>query len=328
MGTFQLSFARPLDLRLFSDRVALASLFVFGAVGFWWGGLAEAVESGLAAYLSWALSREIDPDYPSSANLAALAGGAIALWLDTHAGVLFVMLLAIRVMVGSSGLSAARWEAGLMGLGAIVFSGTQTGWWAGMVMAAALFLDTRTSPAASPSHRWISGGAAFGASAFYLFLGDAGVWWWAHLAGVAAASLILVYGRIDPRRSLIIALPMAGFPTVAALLGKLAGGGLEDGPLGIYVLLGAGLLFSLALGAFRAEVASPTDRGGHKISAERVEMARILLAAFLLVSWASASTASVTGAAEPAAPLLAVVILVAFREMWRRAGWKIPGRPS
>ena len=118
-------------------------------------------------------------------------------------------------------------------------------------MAGALFLDTRTSPGASPSHRWISGGAAFGASACYLFLGDAGVWWWAHLAGVAAASLILVYGRIDPKRSLIIALPMAGFPTVAALLGKLAGGGLEDGSLGIYVLLGAGLLFSLALGAFR-----------------------------------------------------------------------------
>ena len=72
--------------------------------------MGRGVESGLAAYLCWALSREIDPDYPVSANLAALAGGGLALWLDSHAGVLFVMLLVIKVMVGSSGLAPARWK--------------------------------------------------------------------------------------------------------------------------------------------------------------------------------------------------------------------------
>ncbi len=316
---------RPLDLRLFSNRVALGSLFVFGAAGFWWGtGWAEAVEGALAAFLAWAVCREIDPDYPSSANLAALAGGAMAFWLDIDAGVLLIVLMAIRVMVGSTGLSPARWEKALLGVGAIIFSGTPTGWWAGMVMAAALYLDTLTPPVASRSHRWIAGGAALGASAFFLILGDADTWWWAHLAAIAAAGLVLVYGKIDPVRRAIIAFTLAGLPSIAALLGELAGSGLESGSLGMYALLIAGLAAALALTTVRAEVASSTDHADQTISDERLGMARVLLAAFLIISWASASTGSVTGGVEPAAPLLAVVVLVALRELAHRAGWKIP----
>ena len=325
---YRVSVTRPLDLQRFSDRLALASLFVFGAAGYLWGGWAEGVESGLAAYLCWALSREIDPDYPVSANLAALAGGGLALWLDSHAGVLFVMLLVIKVMVGSSGLAPARWEAGLLGLGAVVFSGTQTGWWAGAVMAAALFLDTCIPPVASASHRWIAGGVGVGASLFYLFLGEVDSWWWAHLAAASAASLILVYGRLGVRKGLIIALSTAGLPAVARMFERLAGDGLQDGSLGIYLLVGAGLVFALALGAIGTDVKSPTDHADRTISSDRVGMARLLLGAFVIVSGLSAATGSVTQAFAPSAPLLAVVIVVAVREFLYRTRWKSQRRGS
>ena len=79
MPSFRVSVTRPLDLDRFTDRLAMAALFAFGAAGYLWGGWAEAVRSGLAAYLSWALCREIDPDHPVTANLAAVAAAAMVL---------------------------------------------------------------------------------------------------------------------------------------------------------------------------------------------------------------------------------------------------------
>lgn len=328
MPAFRVSVTRPLDLEQFTDRVAMGSLFVFGAAGYWLGGWPEAVRAGLAAYLTWALTRELDPDHPVSANLAALAGGGLGLAVETHAGVLFVMLLVVKVMVGSSGLPPASWEAGVLGMGSIVFAGTQTGWWAGMAMAAALFLDTQMHPGAPVLHRWIAASVSVGASVFYLFLGDPDSWWWAQVAAVAAAGLILVYGGFRLERRVVLALVAAGLPSAVALGVQVVDLGVGGGSPLAYVLLGGGVLCGVALVTIRSEVESPTDHADHPISSERVAMARWWLAAFVGVAWASAPAVSVAEAVEPAAPLWAVLILVGGRQLMRRTARRNPGKAA
>ena len=328
MRTFRVSVNRPLDLGRPSDRLALAALFAFGAGGYVVGGWAEGVEAGLAAYLTWAVARELDPDYPVSANLSALAGGGLALALDTHAGVLFVMLLVVKVMVGSSGLPPATWEAGVLGLVAVVFAGTQTGWWAGMAMAAALFLDTAVHPSASPAHRWIAGAVGVGASLFYLFLGDHDLWWSVHVPAVTAAGLVLsvrtayfaeAHGRFVTRKRMLFPLWLAGGPAGIQLIDRVADLGPGDGSRLVYLLLVAGSALGVAVGFIRTKVESPTDHADHNISSERVDIARCLMVAFVIVAWASGSGESVTEAVGPAAPLLAMIVLIALRGLWQRA---------
>lgn len=337
MPTFRVSVTRPLDLGRFSDRLALAALFSFGAGGYLVGGWADGVEAGLAAYLTWAVARELDPDYPVSANLSALAGGALALALDTHAGVLFVMLLVVKVMVGSSGLPPASWEAGVLGLGAVVFAGTQTGWWAGMAMAAALFLDTVVHPSAPPSHRWIAGAVGLGASLFYFFLGSHDPWWSVHVTAVTAAGLVLsmwtacsgeVRGRFGMRTRMLFPLWLAGFPTGVQLIDRVVDLGPGNGSRLVFLLAVAGSVLGLAVGFTRTKVDSPTDQADHSISSERVDIARCLVVAFVIVAWASASGESVTEAVGPAVPLMAMMVLIAFRELWQRAGPRIRRRTA
>ena len=320
MPLFRVSVNRPLDPERFTDRLALLALIGFGAAGFILGGWAEGVRAGLAAYLSWALCREIDPDHPASANLTALAGGALALVLETHAGVLFVMLLVVKVLVGSSGLSPARWEAWALGLSAVVFAGTMNGWWAGMAMAAALFLDSWTYPFASASHRWIAGAVGAGASLFYALLGSPPPEWRSHVGAVVMAGLCLAYGRTGPARRLAITAAVAGLPAGALLVGMVGDAGFWQGSGLGYGLLAAGLVMGTALCLMRIEVESPTDHADHTISRQRVGLARGLVFAFLVISWASTSAGSITEAIAPAAPLWAAVILVGLVQMARRAG--------
>lgn len=328
MPTFSVSITRPLDPERFTDRLALIALLGFGAAGFVLGGWAEGVQAGLAAYLSWALCREIDPDHPASANMTVLAGGALALVLETQAGVLFVMLLVAKVVVGGSGLSPARWEAGALGMGAIVFAGTLNGWWAGMAMAAALFLDTWTYPLASASHRWIAGAVGLGASVFYALLGMPDPQWRAHVGAVVMAALCLAYGRSGLARRLAITAVAAGLPAAALLVGRVDDAGFWLGSVLEYMLLAGGLVMGTALCLMRIEVESPTDRADHAISPERVRLARCLVIAFLIVSWTSASNVPMAEAVGPAAPLWAVLILVGLREFIHRVGWKTPGKAT
>ena len=325
MPRFSVSVSRPLDLSSFSDRLALGSLFGFGAAGYLTGDWAEGVQAGLAAYLTWSLSRELDPDNPLSANLAALGGGGLGLLMDTHAGALFVMLLVVKVMVGSSGLAPPPWEAAVLGLGAVIFSGTETGWWAGMAMAAALYLDTRTEPRAPRANRWIAGMVAVAASIFFFSLGQPDSWWWVYLSAAALGGVILAIGRLVPRgRSAAVMVAIAP-PLAVGLLGEGWAAGLGSASPEALVVLGAGLMCSLVLAIVRPRVRSRADEGGRTISSVRVATARRLVAAFLIVSWVSAAAGSITDAVEPVAPLWGAMTMVGARVLLHRAGWRAPG---
>ena len=318
MPTFRVSINRPLDLEKFTDRLALGSLFVFGVAGYWQGGWPEAVQAGLAAYLCWALCREIDPDHPGAANLGALSGGTLSLALETDAGVMLVVLLSIKVLVGGSGLSPARWEAALLGAASMVFAGTPTGWWAAMVMSAALLLDTSIAPVARSEHRYLAAAVVMGASVVYLLLTDADPWWWASLVSVVVAGLIVSYFNLNLNHRLMFALVVASVPALARIIAQAGQGNLDAGPWWVYGWAAGCLVFGLAAAISTTEVQTSTDHAKTLISSERVRIARFLLVALLVVSWAFGSDGDLVAATETAAPIGAALIWVGVGELLRR----------
>ncbi len=328
MPSFRVSVTRPLDLDRFTDRWVMGALFAFGGTGYWRGGWAEAVQAGLASYLAWAISREIDPDHPASATMAAVAGGLLALALHIDIGALFVILLAAKVMVAGSGLSPARWEAGLLGAGALVFTGSQTGWWMAMAMAAALLMDTATQPLAAGDHRYIAAALAVVAWVVYWVLDDAGPWWWAHLAAVAAAGLVISYLPLDLYHRSRLGLLIAGLPALIMVTMEVIGGNLGNGPWWVYWLMAGGLVSGTTMFFVQTEVRSLTDHADHPISSERVNLARCLVATAAIASWGSQAHRGLAEAVEAVAPLWALLCLVGLRELISRRGLGIGKKQS
>lgn len=118
-------------------------LFQTGILGksILWG-----IGSGLYVFLAWALCREIDPDHDLSA-FAAAAFTLIALfiWGFYGLGILFWLLLAIRIVNRITGLPATILDsAALLGLGAWVTF--HTNWGYGALTIAAFALDSCLEP--------------------------------------------------------------------------------------------------------------------------------------------------------------------------------------
>ncbi|MFN8608125.1 MAG: hypothetical protein U0931_11380 [Vulcanimicrobiota bacterium] len=100
---------------------------VLGSAACWvlWG-----ASLGLSVFLAWALTRELDPDHPASAVLAAGLAG-----LGGYSSGLFVLLLALRLVNRSPG-TPARLLDSLLVLG-LAWARPQAAW----LVAAAFLLD-------------------------------------------------------------------------------------------------------------------------------------------------------------------------------------------
>lgn len=141
---------RPIDLSYPSNRaIALITLAItVGASlvqGLSGAPLPESalwgLQAGLAVFLAWALCRELDPDHPQAAFVAAILCLAA---LFTHGlpelGVVFWLLILLRVVNRSSGLPATVIDAlGLWGLAGWLT--VQNGWGFGLITALAFVLD-------------------------------------------------------------------------------------------------------------------------------------------------------------------------------------------
>ena len=140
--------ARIIDPRYPSNRfvlfagavgaaIAVAYQFSVGGVEPWTSGL----RVGLGVFLAWAIGRELDPDHPVSAAIAAIIGGAAAWLAPPELGAAAGFLVAVRIVARTTGLSAHPWElAALVGFVGYL-AATPSGWPAAIILVVALWID-------------------------------------------------------------------------------------------------------------------------------------------------------------------------------------------
>ena len=141
---------RPVDFAYPTNRtIAIITLVVIVTgtlfqklTGVVWGeSLSWGFRAGLTVFLAWALGRELDPDRAMTAFVgAALTLISIFFWGIPNLGSLFWILLALRVVNRTTGMSATLLDSlGFLGLGGwLTFQGN---WGIGLLTALAFFLD-------------------------------------------------------------------------------------------------------------------------------------------------------------------------------------------
>jgi hypothetical protein len=255
---------RPIDPR-YPTNVAISIVgFVVAAGGAvyrilagdsWLDGILWGAGAALAVFLSWALARELDPDY----DLAAFAGAALALpaliWLGQPAFLaLFWVLLLVRVVDRTVGLPARPLDSlALVGLaGWLAWQGS---WPAPLLTGVAFLLDALLPPSdprrdgdTQRRHLSLASIAVAAAVAAAIWRGDghagaplsAGAW-----AGLAVASVLFLVVIATSRRVTSVC-DARGQPLVAARVQA-------DQALALL----AGLLFAWQQGADGVQALAP-----------------------------------------------------------------------
>jgi hypothetical protein len=92
-------------------------------------------------FLAWAIARELDPDHPVAAGVAALAGGAAVAMAAPEIGAMAGFLIASRIIVRTTGLSPHPWElVALVGFAGYL-AASQAGWPAAAALIWAMWID-------------------------------------------------------------------------------------------------------------------------------------------------------------------------------------------
>jgi hypothetical protein len=181
---------RWFDLRLTSNRFVLAgsAAALIGVASFRAArgdepgtAISAGVEAGLSLFLSWAVARELDPDLPASATMAAVAGLLISFTGKANLGAVTALLFAARLTAGTPGapptLLDLAWVTGL----AAYTARSPGGFLAGLALAIAVLWEP------GPSQR-----------GFRILS--------AVVAGGLAVGLAILFGTAEPRP----VLPTAG----------------------------------------------------------------------------------------------------------------------
>ena len=163
------------------------------------GDLSRAFATGLATFAAWAIARELDPDHPLSATVAALLVPIAVLTLGAPAPApLFVTLLTIRILVRTTGLAPKTTDLAALTVGAIAFADAPAGWAAGILLAFAMVRDAAL-PGEPPPNAGLWGAVlAVGVTARVALADGLGVWdvpsavsLIAFGAGLAGAAVVL-----------------------------------------------------------------------------------------------------------------------------------------
>lgn len=123
-----------------------------------------AANSAVMVFLSWAIGRELDPDHPNSAIVAAAVGALILLGGSAAAGALIGVLLALRIVIRTTGQHPSSLDLVVVPALSAVFALAPRGWIGGVVMASALVWDTLL-PQPGPRRAWASALVALVAAA-------------------------------------------------------------------------------------------------------------------------------------------------------------------
>lgn len=152
---------RPIDPRHASNRVVLVLGAVAFAAGFvrWSdrdliGSFVDAAIIGLLVVMAWAFAREIDPDYPTSATIAAVLTLGVALVVESISVLPIVgLMVAGRILIRSTGKPPTVIDLLALTAGSFLLGRTGAGWVAALVLAFAIARD-RTLPGLPTS--WMS----------------------------------------------------------------------------------------------------------------------------------------------------------------------------
>ncbi|MEX2278828.1 MAG: hypothetical protein WEA76_01930 [Acidimicrobiia bacterium] len=143
---------RTIDLRRPTNRILLfaplgAALVLYGLDT---SDIRRAIAGALGSAAAWMLARELDPDRPHAATIAALLAPASTLVLGAPApAALFLTLLTARIVARTTGLPPRTTDYAAVGLGAVAFAETPWGWAAGILLAFAMVRDVAL-PGAPP----------------------------------------------------------------------------------------------------------------------------------------------------------------------------------
>jgi hypothetical protein len=207
--TIRNGLGRPMDFRLLSNRLSVALPLAAGAVAglvslLSDGSLADAVRAGVAAggsaFLAWAVTRELSPDHPVAASLAAIAAPWATIVGSPALAVVAVWLLALRVVAGTTG--AAPYAVDMIGVGVFaIWASTSVGGapqalFALVAVASSTAFDAR-------SRRTVLVGSAMAGVACFIAARLAGVltlpepWradatWWLGAVTLTTAAAVLV----------------------------------------------------------------------------------------------------------------------------------------
>jgi hypothetical protein len=166
---FRSHVARPFDFSLWSNRMLfiLVGLSAAAAVVIWAnGGAPEVLWTPAHVFVLWSLMREIDPDTPFTAHLAAVVGGVWVLLGYAGPGLLAAggMILAARIVLNSTGRRPLITDLVVLAVYATVASTSRVGWVAGVGLAIAIYVDGRVSDGANVPWIVTAGAAALGAT--------------------------------------------------------------------------------------------------------------------------------------------------------------------
>jgi hypothetical protein len=140
--------ARLIDVRYASNRFVVIASVLGGITAFGYRWITDgddpflwALRVGAAMFLGWAITRELDPDHPLSAGIAAIAAGAMVGFGTLEIGAAAGFLIAVRIAARTTGMSAHPWELALVVGFAGYLAASQASWPAAVILLAALWVD-------------------------------------------------------------------------------------------------------------------------------------------------------------------------------------------
>lgn len=203
---------RFVDLRYRSNRSVLAVSLAGGLVGYFVlapdgqaPGASSAIAFAGAAFLSWAMGRELDPDEPASALVGALlALGVTAILGAPDLVVLLGVLAVARFLLRSVGPPPTVLD--MMAIAALgVFLGSRPGGWpVALVLAFAVARDRTLPGEPGPFGRMVALIVAAGSTGLAIAAGvgfwvrPSGVEWGVAIAGLVAGALMRPTQPLSP----------------------------------------------------------------------------------------------------------------------------------